>query len=374
MTIVRDDSVRMLLRRKTALAACLSVLALTSLVAQDDRVPSARLISAPRLAMPGAVDSNNPIVWDLADGRSQMFVLTSWGGTPSLSVGPGLDRLPRAEPVTFEPHPGHGVWMEAVITDDAGTWYGYYHNETPAEACGRADRFIPRLGAAKSHNQGRTWHDLGIIFEAPAESHACGSSNRFVLGGVGDVTAALDADARDLYLFFSQYSRMVAAQGVAVARLAWADRDTPAGRVSVWNDGAWIPVREEPQDEDTGARSWEYPVGTALVPPTKPWHHGNASADAYWGPAIHWNSYLEQYVMLINRARDETFNQDGLYVSFSPTLTDPRKWSVPKKIMSGGGWYVQVAGLEEGGTDKLAGQRARFFNTGRSEHFIEFLR
>lgn len=321
--------------------------------------------------MPGDVDSNNPILWDLADGQPRLFVLTSWGGTPSLSMGDSLDRLSHAEPVTFAPHPGHGVWMEAVIKDDAGTWYGYYHNERPAEVCGRLDRFIPRLGAAKSGDQGRTWQDLGIILEAPLDSHACASSNRFVLGGVGDVTAALDADARDVYFFFSQYSKAAAAQGIAVGRLAWADRDSPAGRMSVWQDGAWIPSRAGPANE-AGAIAWEYAVGTALVPPTKPWHDGSATADVYWGPAVHWNSYLAQYVMLINRARDETFNQDGIYVSFSPTLADPRAWSAPKRIMSGGGWYAQVAGIDEGGTDKLAGRRARFFNTGRSEHLIEF--
>jgi hypothetical protein len=34
-----------------------------------------------------------------------------------------------------------------------------------------------------------------------------------------------------------------------------------------------------------------------------------------------------------------------------------------------------VAGLETGaGTDRQAAQRARFFMTGRSEHFIEFSR
>jgi hypothetical protein len=43
--------------------------------------------------------------------------------------------------------------------------------------------------------------------------------------------------------------------------------------------------------------------------------------------------------------------------------------------MSGGGWYPQVAGLEaQTGTDKHAGQRARFFITGRSQHYIEFRR
>jgi hypothetical protein len=43
--------------------------------------------------------------------------------------------------------------------------------------------------------------------------------------------------------------------------------------------------------------------------------------------------------------------------------------------MSGGGWYPQVAGIETGtGTDKVAGQRARFFLTGKSEQMIEFER
>jgi hypothetical protein len=338
-----------------------------------ERVPTARLVSAPRLEMPGAVDSNNPLVWDLVDGEPRLFAMTSWGGRPSLASGPALDRLSGAVPVTFESHPGHGVWMEAIVVDEGGRWYGYYHHETPADACGRADRFIPRLGAAVSDDRGRTWRDLGIVLAAPPETYACGSSNRFVLGGVGDVSVALDHEARDLYFFFTQYASQPMAQGIAVGRLAWADRDEPVGRVSVWSDGAWLPASETSADEGRSP-SWAFPVGTVLVPPARPWHDGNAASDAYWGAAVHWNTYLEQYVMLTNRARDETFNQDGLYVSFSPTLSDPAAWSPPKKVMNGGGWYVQVAGLESDGTDKRAGRRARFFNTGRSEHIIEFER
>jgi hypothetical protein len=41
----------------------------------------------------------------------------------------------------------------------------------------------------------------------------------------------------------------------------------------------------------------------------------------------------------------------------------------------GGEWYPQVAGLElMTGTDRQAAQRARFFMTGRSDHYIEFSR
>jgi hypothetical protein len=79
--------------------------------------------------------------------------------------------------------------------------------------------------------------------------------------------------------------------------------------------------------------------------------------------------------MLLNRARDDQFNNDGIYVSYSPTLADPSQWTAPVKILDGGGWYPQVIGMEAGtGTDRIAGKRARFFLTGRSERYIEFER
>jgi hypothetical protein len=106
---------------------------------------------------------------------------------------------------------------------------------------------------------------------------------------------------------------------------------------------------------------------------TRAWHDGNAAADAFWGASVHWNDYVEQYVMLLNRARDEQFNNEGIYASYAPTLDDPAAWSAPRKLRDGGGWYPQVVGLEPGsGTDKRAGRRARFFLTGRSEQYIEF--
>jgi hypothetical protein len=78
--------------------------------------------------------------------------------------------------------------------------------------------------------------------------------------------------------------------------------------------------------------------------------------------------------MLFNRARDEAFNNEGIYVSFATRLDDPRGWSEPRKILSGGNWYPQIAGREPGiGTDKQMGRIARLFLTGRSMHYIEFM-
>ena len=59
--------------------------------------------------------------------------------------------------------------------------------------------------------------------------------------------------------------------------------------------------------------------------------------------------------MLLNRAKDENYTQEGIYVWYAPRLDDPSLWSAPQKILNGGRWYPQVVGSSVGtGTDKLA--------------------
>jgi hypothetical protein len=79
-------------------------------------------------------------------------------------------------------------------------------------------------------------------------------------------------------------------------------------------------------------------------------------------------------VMLLNRAKNEDFVNEGIYASYSTELGNPAGWSTPTRLMSGGAWYPQVAGLEAGGTDREAGQLARFFLGGRSTFYIFFSR
>lgn len=338
------------------------------------RLPAITLADAPPLRLTGDVDSNSPVIWEVVKGVPLIHVLTSYGGAPSRSAGASLARMSPARRVAFESHPGHGLWMEAVVADGAGTWYGYYHNEVPAVVCDRFDLAIPRVGAARSADRGRTWSDLGIILEAPPGQHECATPNKYFAGGVGDLSAILDHESKDLYLFFSQYSRVPSAQGVAVARMPWAARDSPVGRVDVWADGAWLPARSGVQRTAAGSRAiWLHAAGTPLVTPSRPWHDAEPDTDAFWGASVHWNTHLEQYVMLLNRAKDETFAQEGIYVSFSPVLDDPGAWSPPRPILTGGLWYPQVIGLERGdGTDKRAGARARLFMSGTSAHVMEF--
>jgi hypothetical protein len=336
--------------------------------------PQAKLWPASKMRLTGDVDSNSPAVWDLTDGVLRLFVVTSYSGHPSTAGGRDLAALGPAQPSSLEPWPGGGVWMEAIVADVDGTWYGYYHNEMPAgSVCPGSDKVIPRMGAARSRDHGRTWEQLGIILEAPFGAFTCSTNNVFFVNGVGDFSVQLDAESRDLYFFFSQYERSMAQQGIAVARLAWADRDDPVGKMMVWRTRTWLPAARPVARDD--AVMWLYSAGTPVFPVLDGWHDEDTTTDAYWGPSVHWNTYLQMYVMVLNRARDTKYNQEGIYVSYSPRLDDPRIWSAPLKILNGGSWYPEIIGVDDGlGTDKVAGEWARFFMAGTSQYLIHFTR
>lgn len=346
-------------------------------------VPTVTLVRAAPIELSGEVDSNSPVVWDWWDGHAEVFVLTSVAGRPSRESGEYISQLGNVELSDIAPWPTGGNWIESVVADHIGKWYGFYHNEATHQDCGDVEKMFPRIGVARSEDQGATWTDLGIILEAPVETLACDTSNAYFVGGVGDFSAVLDRDEHDVYLYFSMYGREKEDQGVGVARLPWADMDNPVGKISVWNNGVWLPpdhqstsIEPEPGPEPAPAEAdgerWVYPHATSILPPTMPWHTGG-EADVFWGPSVHWNESLQQYVMLLNRTLDDAFSQEGIYVSFGPSLDKPAAWSAPYKIMDGGRWYPQVIGLEQGrGTDSWAGRIARFFVSGRSDYSIQF--
>jgi hypothetical protein len=359
------------MRHLASIALALALSAATVFTSADT-APDAgalELVAAPLVRLPGGVDSNSPALWDLVDGQNALFVMTSIAGRPSKAMGDSMMAMSGASPVDVDPWPGGGVWMEAIVEADDGTWYGYYHNENVAAAeCGaKTKKVIPRIGAARSVDQGATWQPLGIILEAPPKTYNCGTKNRYFVGGLGDLSVMLAPNGQDLYIFYSEYMKTPSTQGVAVARLAWADRDNPVGKVMVWRTRTWYPASKS-------TAGWSYPAGLPIFPAAQPWHDGDTLVDAFWGPSVHWNTYLNEYVMLLNHAKDENFAQEGIYVSYAPRLDDPRLWTTPVKIVDGGSWYPQVLGLGDDGTDKTAGQTARFFMGGTSDRLIRFSR
>lgn len=321
---------------------------------------------APRINFPSDTDSNSPAFWQLARGVLQLTVINS-APTPVLSMGKDLRRLEVAAGVVFSNQVDGGRWIEAAVADESGRLYGYYHHE-PHGACVDTQKAMPRIGAARSVDGGRSWLDLGIVLGAARTEPDCETPNRYFAGGVGDFSVILDRNQIDLYFLFSSYGGARARQGVAIARMLWSRRDTPAGRVAIWSDGVW----RYPKQTDVG---WTYPAPTPIFAARVSWHSPRGSVDALWGPSVHWNTFLNQYVVLLNRAEDSEWNQEGIYLSATPTIEDPSSWSSPQKLLNRGRWYPQVIGLEPGiGTDKLAGERARFFMGGISRHEIRFLR
>ena len=306
---------------------------------------------------PGETDSNSPLHWS----GDTLYVFNS-AGHPWRAGGPDLFGLGQTYLRTeYHNQTNGGRWIEATWKAADGTLYGWYHFE-PTGLCPGTHLTAPRIGAARSRDDGAHWEDLGIVLEAPPGTLNCGTRNFYFAGGHGDFCVVLDRRQRWLYFFFSTYTGTAAEQGVAVARMRWADREAPVGRVWKWHAGAWT-------EPGLGGRA------TPIFPARVDWHREDA--DAFWGPAIHWNHHLRRYVMLLNRARDSHWTQEGVYVSFNADLSNPRGWSPPRKILGelpAQGWYPQVVGLDTARreTDKLAGRVARLFVRGQSRWEIVF--
>lgn len=349
---------------------------LVTLPRSDAGIPWLTVAATSIVRLPGSADSNSPGVWSLVDGRPLLHIFTSFAGWPSRSQGTQLTRMGTSLPVGVNGTSG-GIWMESIIEAEDGSWYGYYHNEIVATKCGTSQKVIPSIGAVRSADRGLTWENLGTILESPGFTTDCDTNNVYFVGGVGDFSVVLDADKKYLYLFFSQYVANQPSQGVAIARMPWAHRDEPLGRMAVWTRGVWLPSYPIRQRDATGAvqRRWSYPVADPIYPAAESWHDEDLVVDAFWGPSVHWNTHLQQYVMLLNRARDVSWSQEGIYVAFASRLDDPASWSTPRKVIDGGRWYPQVMGLEPGtGTDKVAGETARLFMNGESRYLVTFER
>ena len=309
--------------------------------------------------MPSEVDSNSPAFW--RDG--QLHIINSTG-RPIITKGG--DQLlmylgsPKEVDVDIEDH--FPMWIEAVWQDEDGTLYAWYHHE-PVGVCPGSSLTAPVIGALVSTDGGATFTDLGIVL-ASGDPPDCSAHNGFFAGGHGDFSVILDRDQHYFYFLFGNYGGDPASQGVAIARMAFEDRASPVGAVRKYHDGAW---------EEAGQEGRVTPIFRATVD----WQ--DEHADSFWGPSVHWNTYLKTYVVLLNRACcGPMWPQEGIYVGFNPDLSNPETWTTPKRILQAKdigfapGYYPQVLGLRPGETDTLAGQAVRLYVKGLSRWKIEF--
>jgi hypothetical protein len=327
-------------------------------------LPSVTLQKAPLIQFPGTVDCNSPGHWD-----GDTFYLFNSAPDPVRYSGPDLFHLGKPSATQYDNQTNGGRWIESTCKDEDGTLYGWYHNEPKRVCPGKESLTAPRIGAVSSKDNGVTWHDLGFILEVPRDSLDCDTQNRYFAGGNGDFSVILDNQKEHFYFFISTYHRDVSEQGVAVARMRYADRGKPAGKAWKWYQGKW-------NEPGIGGRV------SPIFPVNVDWNRKDA--DALWGPSVHWNAHLNLFVILLNRAIDKDWGQEGIYVTFNRDLGSPGGWSKPAKILNreeivsvpqmGSGWYPQIVGTDNGKreTDRLARRSARLFVHGKSIWEIVF--
>lgn len=305
-----------------------------------------QLIESPLQQFPGIVDSNSPAFWT---GETVMVLNSAWGETYR-SSGDSVENLSEPELIQlpYLERPG-GVWMEATWTDPATlVLYGWYHFEPDDLDCQTA----PIIGAAVSYDDGLSWENRGYVIRSGYDID-CDYDNGYFTGGSGDFSVIVDSSSRYIYFLFSNYAGPIEQQGVAVARSRLADLGQP-GTVFKFHAGNWT-------QPGVGGEA------TALFPSSTGWK--GPHVEAYWGPSVHWNTYLRSYVALLNHTDGEQWQQEGIYISFSRNLLD---WTPPRKILEANDWYPQVVGLGLEETDKLAGQTVRVYVGGVSVFVLEF--
>lgn len=318
------------------------------------------LIETEPYQFPSAADCNSPCWWS-DDG---LHVLTSTGH-PVHSAGPTLRQLERRGEIVYTAWRDGGRWIESVHQEPDGRLLGWYHNEPahyiPDEyQVGRQfPMTAPFIGAAVSYDNGYTWDDLGLVLAGPPDSLNLAERNYWFAGGNGDFSVILDRRGECFYFLFGTYYRDVAQQGISLARLRYEDRFCPVGKVQKWYQGGWT---------EPGLNGRVTPI----LPVRSSWY--SPAPDAFWGPSVHWNTAIRQYVILMNRAIDPRWRQEGIYVSLTPDIGDPTSWTPPQRLLETSGWYPQVIGVDEAQreTERECGREARLFVHGKSEYLVRF--
>ena len=270
-------------------------------------------------------------------------------------AGIDLYSLSMAESPQISGAPHFPMWIESAWKDEDGLIYAWYHYEEGV--CG-GKLALPNIGALLSYDGGETFEDLGIVVDSGDEPD-CNAQNGFFAGGHGDFSVVLDRERQFFYFLFTNYGGDVSAQGVAMARMPFPARADPVGSVSKLYQGAW---------EQPGLGGQVTPILTAR----QAWQR--ADTDSFWGPAIHWNTALGRWVVLLNHACCKSgWPQEGIYLMFGSDLADPKTWTRPVRLLDSSqigfspGYYPQAFGTDPGETDSEAGFQPRLYIKGISK-------
>lgn len=122
--------------------------------------PQVRVRAAELIKFPAATDCNSPSHWD-----GDTFYLFNSAPSPWRSSGRDLFHLSPASETHYDKEANGGRWIESTWKAKDGTLYGWYHNEPHPVCPSKPDLTAPRIGAARSKDNGEHWEDLGFVIE-----------------------------------------------------------------------------------------------------------------------------------------------------------------------------------------------------------------
>ena len=274
---------------------------------------------------------------------------------PVVSAGAEQSERLKTREVLLDTYVQAPLWIESTWADDDGAVYAWYHHEEGV--CPTLS--APKIGALVSRDGGRSYEDLGIILES-FDAPDCEAANGYFAGGHGDFTVLPDASREYFYFYFSNYSGPPESQGIAVARMAFADRNWPAGQVFKFYNGSW-------GEPGLGGARHSGASGPCRLEPSG---HGRLLGSL---PA------LEHVPEPVRHAHEPCLLRAGMACRRNLRILqlrprEPAPLVNAAKLLGAGeaGWYPQVIGLEPGGSDKLAGRVARLYIGSDSNHEILF--
>ncbi len=348
MLLILSASPGLLPRNAAAIVVPATLTAHSEAVSEPEPEPEFDfvLIDAPPLWFPADVDSNSAAFWQ----GDTLIVFNSTGYGTYRSTGDSVEDL--SDPVLVQlpqaQRPGF-VWIEAVWLDPVSSvLYGWYHFEPSDLPCFTT----PIIGATVSYDAGLSWEDRGFVIEN-AYPEDCDYDNGFISGGNGDFSVVLGAGGEYFYFLYSNYAGPVSGQGVDIARSRFEDRGQP-GTVLKYYEGDWTEpgIDGEASALFASSTGWKGPF-----------------IESFWGPSVHWNSYVNRFVALLNHTQGEDYAQEGVYITFSSDLI---QWTEPEKLLDTPTWYPQVLGLHPGETDKSASDLMRLYLHGESDYVLQF--